>query len=188
MLRSNVRTAILIFCAMGMPYQPSFAAGRVYETEDYGIRLHAPEGRVVCPGLSWTHVHGFGYNISPPFDCRKNTERTRATMVGIWADFNVVPWTLQHSAKLECKGRPFALTPAQWARISFRGRKTIHCAVMDKGTLSINALTEQGWVPDMKASCVQYNAYLITRPSRLEKDLPAFEAFLNNVTLKRDVC
>ena len=40
----------------------------------------------------------------------------------------------------------------------------------------------------MKASCVQYNAYLITRPSRLEKDLPAFETFLHNVTLTHDVC
>jgi len=188
MLRSILRTAILIFCAMGMPYQPSFAAGRVHETEDFGIRLYVPKGRIVCPVLSWTHVHGFNYNVSPPLDCRKNTERTRASIVGITANFNTVPWTLQHAAKLECEGRPFALTPAQWARINFRGRKTIHCAAMDKGTLSINALTEQGWEPDMKASCVQYNAYLITRPSRLEKDLPAFEAFLKNVTIKRNVC
>lgn len=188
MLRSKLRTAILIFCAMGMPYQPSFAADRVYQAEDFGILLHAPKGRIVCPVLSWTHVHGFNYNVSPPLDCRKNTERTRASVVGIAADYNTAPWTLRYEAKLVCKGRPFALTQAQLARMNFRGRKTIHCAVIDKGTLSIFALTEQGWVPDMKASCVQYDAYLITRPSQLEKDLPAFEAFLNNVTLTRAPC
>lgn len=188
MHRSKPRIAILVLCAMALPYQPSVAASRVYETEDYGLRLRAPQGRIVCPGLSWTHVHGFGYNIRAPWNCRKNTDRTSIGAVGIWADFNVVPWSLRHAARITCKGRPFALNSTQLARINFRGRRTLHCAVIDKGDISIHALAEQGWSPDMHASCVQYDAYLITQPSQLERDLPAFEAFLKNVTIKRVTC
>jgi len=188
MHRLKLLTAILTLCAMALPHQAAFAASRVYETEDYRIRLEAPKWRIVCPGLSWTHVHGFGYNVRAPWDCRKNTDRTSVSAVGIWADFNTVPWSLRHLQKITCEGRPFTLTATQLASINFPGRKTLHCAAMDKGDLLINAITEQGWAQDMHASCIQYTAYLLTQPNRLEKDLPAFADFLKHITIRRATC
>jgi len=39
MHRSKPRIAILVLCAMALPYQPSVAASRVYETERPGDSL-----------------------------------------------------------------------------------------------------------------------------------------------------
>lgn len=187
-MRRSKLPAILAVGSMILPCNPSFAAARLYESKDYAIRLKAPAGRAVCPGLSWTHVHGFSYNITPPWDCRKNTENTRVSLVGIWADFNAVPWSFRQYQRLTCKGKKITLPADQLAQLNFNGRKTTHCVVTDKGEISVYAMTEQGYDKDMHASCIPYDAYLITRAARLQKDLPAFATFLKNLTFTRSGC
>jgi hypothetical protein len=180
--------AIMMASAATLLVQQSPLAARVYRVEDYGIELRAPPERIVCVNGSWEHVHGYGYNISPPLNCENNTDHTRASLVGIHADFNTAEWTFSEFARITCQGRNASLPNALFAGLDFYSRRTLHCAVEDKGEISIYAMAEGGHAADTHKSCVQYDAYLVTRRERIKKDLPLFKDFLRRVTIKPVTC
>lgn len=188
MRKSRPLTFILTLGVAMLPWSPGAATARIYESEDFAIRLKAPAGQVVCPALSWQHVHGFGYDVSPPWNCERDSGWKHVSFVGIWAAYNVVPWSFRKFKKLTCKGQQIALPTDQLARLAFKGRKTAYCAVKDKGEISVHAMTEQGYDRDFHASCIQYDAYLFTRAGRLTKDLSAFATFMKNLTISKFAC
>ena len=180
--------AIALILATPAPLQPRTAT-RVHFAVDYGIRLRTPAGLTVCIGRSPEHWHGFMYDAYPPYNCDMlEKSGPNRTTVGIWAEFNTVPWSFRHYVRLMCQGRKVALTPAQRAKLKFRGLKTAQCATQDKDGILVYAMTERGSWAEWHTSCAQYYAYLATEPGRLEKDLPALETFLKRVTIEPVTC
>jgi len=182
------RWVIMMVMAASLLVQQSPLAARVYRVEDYGIELRAPPGRVVCENGSWQHVHGFEYNIGPPLNCEKNTDKTRPRHVRVEGLFNTAEWTFRKFARITCRGRKVSLPNGSFAGLDFRGRKTLHCAVEDKGEIYIHAMAEQGHDPDTHKSCAQYDAFLVTRREMIKKDLILFKDFLSRVTIKPGAC
>jgi len=164
------------------------AQARVVHIPGICMQVTVPNDRRVCAdsSLAFHYIHGVYFDVGRDQRCRDDSPTINR--IGLWQETNTGDETLNDYAKINCEGAKATSIARRGARVA--GLRSFSCAYPQKpyGT-RLNVVGYAGNFTGRRGyPAIFYRAWMITQRSRLQQDMPKFEAFVRSARIDDRSC